>query len=99
MFPTSTDRTAAAEFRTGMIMITGPAFAIEAEVGGLLLTTSAVVLAVTRTAVDMLAVVGIFVWVVALLVLVADDLSHAAHHVHRHERDRDTPRRHHQHPA
>ena len=86
MLPTPTCRTTAAELGTGIVMLTGPATVTEAEVGGLLLTTPAAVLAVTSTAVDVLAVVGMFVWVVALLVLVVGDVSHAALRLHPHDR-------------
>lgn len=96
MLPTPTGRTTAAELGTGIVMFTGPATVTEAEVGGLLLTTPAAVLAVTSTAVDVLAVVGMFVWVVALLVLVVGDVSHAAQRVRLHPHDRH-PRMHHTH--
>lgn len=48
---------------------------------------AAVVTALTSTVLDAVAVLGVLVWVVALVVLVVGDASRAAHHVHLHPRD------------
>ena len=81
MFPTPTERTAAVttDVEAGTVLLAGPAAAAEAEVAGLLLAAFAAVLGLTSTAIELLAVLGVLVWVVALLVLVAVDVSRAAH--------------------
>jgi hypothetical protein len=58
------------------------------EVASLLLTASAAVLALMSTAIELLAVLGVVIWVMALLVLVAIDASRVAHRRHRHQQDR-----------
>jgi steroid 5-alpha reductase family enzyme len=89
MFPTPTQRSTAvsADLQVGVVLLSGPAAVTEVEVVGLLLTASAVVLALTSTAVEVLAVLGVVIWVVALLVLVAIDISRAAHRRRMHEQD------------
>ena len=90
MFPTPSQRAAAvsADLEAGAVLLSGPAAATEVEVASLLLTASAAMLALTSTAIEVLAVLGVLIWVVALLVLVAIDASRAAHRRHRHQQDR-----------
>jgi len=88
MFPTTSQRAAAvsADLEAGAVLFSGPAAATEVEAASLLLTAS--VLALTSTAIEVLAVLGVLIWVVALLVLVAIDASRASHRRHRHQQDR-----------
>jgi len=90
MFPTPTERTAAvtADVEAGTVLLSGPAAAMEVEVASLLLTASAAVLMLTGTVIEVLAVLGVLIWVAALLVLVAADASRAAHRRHTHQQDR-----------
>lgn len=81
-----------------MVLLAGPAAAMEAEIAALLFTTPAVAMAATSTAVEVLAVIGALVWLVALLVLVAGDVSHAAHHVHLPHHHQNQHPRHRHHP-
>ena len=99
MFATPTARTAAvsADLEAGAVLLAGPAAATEVEVVSLLLTASASVLALTGTTIEVIAVIGVLVWVVALTVLVAVDVGRAARRMRLHQQDRHLHRRHEQH--
>ena len=94
MIPTTTERTGVVTtgLEASTVLLAGPAAATEAEVAGLLLV-AAPVLMLTDTAIDVLAVLGVFLWVVALLVLVSVDASRAAHRRHTHQHDGTRQRR------
>lgn len=90
MFPTPTERTNAVstDLQAGAVLLAGPAMVTEVEVVGLLFTASAAMLTLTSTAVEVLAVLGVAIWAVALLVLVVVDITRAAHRRHMHQQDR-----------
>ncbi len=71
---------------------TGPVTVMEAEVAGLLVATPAVAMAVTISAGEVLAALGLLSWVIPLLVWITRDVSHAMHHVQLpHDRHPDRP--------
>lgn len=90
MFPTPTEQTTAVstDLQAGAVLLAGPAVVTEAEVVGLLFTASAAMLTLTSTAVEVLAVLGVAIWTLALLVLIAVDLTRAAHRRHMHQQHR-----------
>lgn len=100
MFPTTTERTVAVttDVEAGAVLIAGPAAAAQGEADGLVLAASAGVLGLTSTATEVLAVLGVLIWGVALVVLVVIDVSRAAHrrHMHQHGRKRQGRLTHHQ---
>lgn len=90
--PTEPEGVVATGLEASTVLLAGPAAATEVEVAGLLLAASPVPM-LTDTATDVIAVLGVAIWVVALLVLVALDASRAAHRRHTHQHDRKRQRR------
>lgn len=90
MFPAPTQRTAAVspDLDASAVLLVRPAAAPEVEVASLLVAASAAVLTLTSTAIEVLTVLGVVVWVVALLVLTAIDASRAAPRLHMHQQVR-----------
>ena len=94
MIPTTTERTGVVTtgVEASTVLLAGPAAATEVEVAGMLLAASPVLM-LTDTAINVLAVLGVALWVVALLVLVSIDASRAAHRRHTHQHDGKPQRR------
>ncbi len=99
MFPITTKCVAVTtDVEAGAVLTPWPAAAAQGEVDGLALAASAGVLGLSSTATEVLAVLGVLIWGVALVVLVAIEVSRAVHrrHMHQHGRKRQRRLTHHQ---